>query len=183
MSFINKMPNTTVRSQKHRVNTMGKVLTLLIIILLALVSAAGYLLLTGEIRSGEKQMAEGQRWLEQGQDTLEKGKVKLADGKKKLADGKKEYAQANNSPVLVFLDKFLNAGRGFKGARASLAKGRQQVAKGEAKVEAGEDRVDAGELKLSQGRERLMLAKGGRVACAVGTIFFTALSIVFGFRM
>jgi hypothetical protein len=130
---------------------MGRVLTLLIIVLLALVSVAGYLLLTGEIRSGEKQMADGQRRLEQGQDTLEEGKVKLAVGKQELADGKKEYEQANDSMFLVLLDKLLNAGKGFKDARTRLAKGDQQVAKGAAKVDAGEDLLAAGELRLFRG--------------------------------
>jgi uncharacterized phage infection (PIP) family protein YhgE len=161
---------------------MGKVLTLLIMILLALASVAGYVLLTGEIRSGEEQMADGQGRLEQGQATLEEGKVELMAGKQKLADGKKEYDQAHDSLFLVLVDKLLNAGKGFKDARKRITKGNQQIAKGEANVEAGEDRVAAGELRLSQGSERLMLAKGVRVACAVAAVCLAVLSVVFGFR-
>ena len=45
---------------------MGKVLALLLIILLALASGAGYLFLTEKITAGERQIADGQRQLEQG---------------------------------------------------------------------------------------------------------------------
>lgn len=161
---------------------MTRVLKLLIIILLALASATGCLLLTGEIRSGERRIADGQRRLEQGKDTLEEGKVKLAAGKQELTEGKEEYEQAKDSLFLELLDKLLNAGRGFKEARTRLAKGNQQVDTGEAKVDAGEEWVAEGELRLSRGRERLILAKGARVVCAVTAICFAALSIVIGFR-
>jgi hypothetical protein len=46
---------------------MGKVLALLLVILLALASVAGYLLLTAKITAGERQIADGQRQLEKGQ--------------------------------------------------------------------------------------------------------------------
>ncbi len=161
---------------------MGKVLALLIMILSALASATGYILLTEEIRAGEKQMADGQIRLEQGRDTLEEGKVELATGKEKLVVGKKEYEQASDNLLLVLIDKLLHSGKGFKDARKRVAKGTQQVAKGEEKVEVGEDRLAAGELRLSRGSEWIMLARAGRVACAVGAVCFSALSIVFGFR-
>ena len=38
----------------------------------------------------------------------------------------------------------------------------------EGQVTDGERRLDAGELELRRGREQLRLAKGARVACAVG---------------
>jgi hypothetical protein len=47
-------------------------------------------------------------------------------------------------------------------------------------VTEGERRLDAGELELRRGREQLRLAKGARVACAVGAAFFASLSIVLG---
>jgi len=56
---------------------MGKVLALVIIILLALASVAGYLFLTEKITAGERQIADGQRQLEKGQSMLEEGKAKL----------------------------------------------------------------------------------------------------------
>jgi hypothetical protein len=56
------------------------------------------------------------------------------------------------------------------------------VAKGEGKVNVGERRLEAGELEVRRGREQLRLAKGARVACALGAAVFAALSIVLGFR-
>ena len=167
---------------------MGKVLALLLIILLALASGAGYLFLTEKITAGERQIADGQRQLEQGQSALEEGKAKLEAGKAKLeagkrelAEGKKEYKQAKDNPFVVLADKLLQGGKGFKEAREQVAKGDKQVAKGEGQVTDGERRLDAGELELRRGREQLRLAKGARVACAVGAAFFASLSIVLGF--
>jgi chromosome segregation ATPase len=174
---------------------MGKVLALLLIVLLALASGAGYLFLTEKITAGERQIADGQRQLEQGQSALEEGKAKLEAGKAKLetgkakleagkrelAEGKKEYKQAKDNPFVVLADKLLQGGKGFKEAREQIAKGDKQVAKGEGQVTDGERRLDAGELELRRGREQLRLAKGARVVCAVGAAFFASLSIVLGF--
>ena len=174
---------------------MGKAITLLLIILLALASGAGYLFLTEKIAAGERQIADGQRQLEQGQFALEEGKTKLESGKRELAEGKKEYEQAKDNPFLVLADKLLQGGKGFKEAREQVAKGDKQVAKGdkqvakgdkqvakgEGQVTDGERRLAAGELELRRGREQLRLAKGARVACAVGAAFFASLSIVLGF--
>ena len=82
---------------------------------------------------------------------------------------------------MVLADKLLQGGKGFKEAREQIAKGDKQVAKGEGQVTEGERRLEAGELELRRGREQLRLAKGARVACAVGAAFFAALSIVLGF--
>jgi hypothetical protein len=115
--------------------------------------------------------------------------------KRELAEGKKEYEQAKDNPFLVLADKLLQGGKGFKEAREQVAegdkqvakgdkqvaKGDKQVAKGEGQVTDGERRLDAGELELRRGREQLRLAKGARVACAVGAAFFASLSIVLGF--
>jgi hypothetical protein len=126
----------------------------------------------------------------------------LEAGKRELAEGKKEYEQAKDNPFLVLADKLLQGGKGFKEAREQVAegdkqvakgdkqvakgdkqvaKGDKQVAKGEGQVTDGERRLDAGELELRRGREQLRLAKGARVACAVGAAFFASLSIVLGF--
>ena len=167
---------------------MGKVLALLLIILLALASVAGYLFLTEKITAGERQIADGQRQLEQGQSALEEGKAKLEAGKRELTEGKKEYEHAKDNPFLVLADKLLQGGKGFKEAREQIAKGDKQVAKGDKQVSKGEGKVnveerrlDAGELELRRGREQLRMAKGARVACALGAAFFASLSIVLGF--
>jgi hypothetical protein len=80
---------------------MGKVLALLLIILLALASVAGYLFLTEKITAGERQIADGQRQLEKGQFAIEEGKTKLEAGKRELSEGKKEYEQAKDNPFFV----------------------------------------------------------------------------------
>ena len=87
-----------------------------------------------------------------------------------------------------FMCSYSVAERCFKEAREQIAegdkqvaKGDKQVAKGEGQVTDGERRLDAGELELRRGREQLRLAKGARVACAVGAAFFASLSIVLGF--
>jgi len=160
---------------------MGKVLALLLIILLALASVAGYLFLTEQITTGERQIADGQRQLEKGQFTLEEGKAKLEAGKRELAEGKQEYEQAQDNQFLVLADKLLKGGTGFKEARERIAEGDKQVAKGEGKVNVGDRGLEAGELDLRRGREQLRLAKGARIACVLGAAFFASLSIVLGF--
>jgi len=162
-------------------NIMGKVLALLLMILLALASVAGYLFLTEKIIAGERQIAEGQRRLEKGHPALEEGKAKLEAGKRELSEGKKDYEQAKDNPFLVLADKLLKGGKGFKDANEQIAEGEEQVAKGEGKVNVGENRLDAGELELRRGKEQLDLAKGARVACALGAALFATLSIVLGF--
>jgi uncharacterized phage infection (PIP) family protein YhgE len=161
---------------------MGRVLALLVSILLALASGAGYLFLSGKITAGKKQMAEGQGTFEKGQTALEKGKVQLEAGKQELAEGKKEYRDAKDNRLLVLLDDLLTDGKGFKEAEKKIAEGDKQVAQGEDKVQAGEKRLDAGERELSQGRDQLGLARGARIACALGAVIFTLLSLVLGFR-
>ena len=160
---------------------MGKVLALLVFILLALASMAGYIFLTGKINAGERQMAAGQIKHDKGQTALDKGKVKLEAGKQELSEGKKEYENAKEGWFLEFADKLLRGGEGFDEAEKKIAEGDKQVAKGEHKVNVGERRLDIGELELSHGMELLRLARGARIACLVGAVFFTALSILLGF--
>ena len=160
---------------------MGKMLALLLIIVLALASLAGYLFLTEQITAAEMQIADGQRQLEKGQPVFEEGKAKLEAGKREMSESKKEYKQAKDNQFLVLADKLLKGGKGFKDARERIVEGDKQVAKGEGEVNVGERRLDAVELELRRGRELLMLAKGARVACALGAVFFASLSIVLGF--
>ena len=160
---------------------MGKVLALLVFILLAFASVAGYIFLTGKITAGERQITEGQGKFKKGQTALKEGKAKLEAGKRDLSEGRKEYENAKDGWFLEFADKLLKGGKGFKEAEKKIAEGDKRVAKGEDKVNVEERRLDIGELELSQGMELLRLAKGARVACAVGAVFFTALSILLGF--
>ena len=104
---------------------MGKVLALLLIILLALASVAGYLFLTEQITAGEMQIADGQKQLEKAQPALEEGKAKLEAGKRELSESKKEYEQAKDNPFLVLADKLLKGGKGFKDARRADRRRRQ----------------------------------------------------------
>lgn len=147
---------------------MGKMFAWMIMILLALASVAGYLLLTEEIRSGEAQMAEGEKRLQQGWEKLQNGKVELAAGKK-------HYKRAKRNPFLVLTDKMLNGGKGFKEARTRIDKGAD-------KIESGEERLAAGELKLSRANDQLILARCARSSLAVAAVCLAALSIIFGFR-
>lgn len=160
---------------------MGKVLALLLTILLALASVAGYLFLSSKITAGERQIADGQREFEEKLPKLEEGKAKLEAGKRELSEGKKEYKQAKDNLFLVLVDKLLKGGKGFEDAQKRIAEGDKQVAKGEGEVKAGEKQREAGELKMLRGTEQLRLAKGARVACALGGAFFASLSIVLGF--
>ena len=160
---------------------MGKVLALLLIIVLALASVAGYLFLTEQITAGEMQIADGQRQLEKGQPVLEEGKAKLEAGKREMSESKKEYKQAKDNQFWVLADKLLKGGKGFKDARERIVEGDKQVAKGEVEVNLGQRQLDAAELELRRGKELLMLAKDARIACALGAAFFSSLSIVLGF--
>ena len=162
----------------HRI---GKAIALLIVILWALASVAGFIVLTGLITDGERQIAEGQGKVDKGQTALAEGKVRLEAGKQELAEGKKEYKHAKDNRLLVIADKWFKGGEGFRDAETKIAEGDKQVARGEGKIHAGERRIDAGELALDQGREQLGLAKGARIACALSAAVFTSLSIVLGF--
>jgi len=161
---------------------MGKVLALLLIILLALASVAGYLFLTEKIVAGERQIADGQRQLEKEQPALEEGKAKLEAGKRESSEGIKDYEQAKDNLFLMLADMLMTGGKGFKEVRERIAEGDKQIAKGENNVNIGERRLDAGKLDLRRGTEQLRLAKGARVACALGAAFFASVSIVLGFR-
>ena len=161
---------------------MRKVLALLLVILLALASVAGCLVLTEKIAVGEKQIADGQRQIEEEQLKLDEGKAKLEAGKLEASEGKEKYERAHGNPFLVLADKHLRGGKGFKEGREQIADGDKRIANGEDKVSDGERQLEAGRLELRRGMERLRLAKGARVACALGAAFFAVLSIALGFR-
>ena len=160
---------------------MGKVFSLLCVILLAISSLLGYLILNENIKAGEKTIAAGQNNIEQQRPSFEAGKVDLADGKQKLSAGKKEYEEAHDNPFLVLADKWFNGGKGFAEGRKKIAEGEQKVAQGQDKVDVGAKQLDTGTLKVRQGMEKLKMAKYARDACALGTFIFTTLSVVLGF--
>lgn len=160
---------------------MGKVLLLLFLLLSAIASMTGYLVLGKIISAGEIRIAEGQSQLEKGQSAMEEGKADLAAGKRDLSEGKAAYAKAEDNLFLVLADKLLKGGKGFKEGKEKITEGEKQVAKGERDVSAGEKRLRAGELKLDHGREQLRLARNIRVACAIIGVVFAALTSVFGF--
>lgn len=160
---------------------MKKKIALLVILVWALASVAGYLVLTAKITAGERQIVKGQGTYDKGQTELAEGKIKLEAGKLELAEGKKEYRHAKDNRLLVIADKWFKGGKGFREAENKIAEGDKQVAKGEDKVQAGERRLDAGERELGQGREQLKLAEKARIACAIGAAIFSSLLIVLGF--
>ena len=157
---------------------MIKVFALLFSVLLAVASVGGYVFLDAKIIAGEGQISDGQKEVDKGQPALDKGKAKLEAGKIELADGKAEYEKAHDNLFMVFMDKLFNRGKGFEDGRKQIAEGDKQVAQGEAKISAGEKRLAAGELELYWGNEQLKMAKGVRIACALGAIIFGVLSIV-----
>ena len=157
---------------------MIKVFALLFSVLLAVASVGGYVFLDAKIIAGEGQISDGQKEVDKGQPALDKGKAKLEAGKIELAEGKAKYENAHDNLFMVFMDKLFNRGKGFEDGRKQIAEGDKQVAQGEAKISAGEKRLAAGELELYWGKEQLKMAKGVRIACALGAIIFGVLSIV-----
>ena len=159
-----------------------RVLALFLLVLSALASAAGYLVLTGKIAAGERRFAEGRRQLEEGETALEEGKARLKAGKRKVAEGRRNYGDAQDNLFLVLADTLLRGGSGFSKARDRIAEGDSRISGGEDSIDVGERRVEAGRLELRLGGEHLRLAKGARLACAGGALLFASLSIVLGFR-
>lgn len=160
---------------------MLKVFTLLLTILLAIVSAGGYLVLNEKIIAGARAIAEGQENIAMESPSLAEGKADLASGKQLLSEGKKEYERAHDNPFLVFADKWFNSGKGFAEGRQKIAEGEEKVAKGEEKVNVGAKRLDKGNLALRQGMEQLQQGKQARDVCALGAVVFTLLSVALGF--
>ena len=157
---------------------MIKLFTIVFSVLIAVASVGGYVYLDAKIIDGEEQISDGQKEVDKGQPALDKGKAKLEAGKIELAEGKAKYEKAHDNLFMVFADNLFNRGKGFEDGRKQIAEGDKQVAQGEAKISAGEKKLAAGEFELNQGKEQLQLAKGVRIACALGAIIFGVLSIV-----
>jgi hypothetical protein len=161
---------------------MRKAIALLILVLLTLVSAVGYIVVHGKILAGERLIADGQEQFDKEQINLDEGKAKLEAGKQKNAAGKEQYKKARGNLFLRLADRLFKGGKGFRDAKEQLAGGDRRVAKGEDKVKAGQDRLDAGELKLLRGRALVRQARRVRIACALGAALFGSLSLVLGIR-
>jgi len=165
---------------------MGKLFTLLFILLLAIASLTGYLFLTQKISRGEQQIAEGRIQLEKGKKMLAAGKAKLHGGKQRLSRAKKTYNQVNlltvvgmatlmPIPGLIINEATKNVGKG------QIAEGERLIAGGAAKIKSGERRLKAGELQLNQGVEQIVLANKIRIACGIAAIIFGLLWLVLAF--
>jgi hypothetical protein len=154
----------------------------LLLALSALALVCGHQFLAGKIAAGDRHFAEGRRALEKGEPELEEGKARLEAGKLASSEGKKEYKAAAGNRFLVWADKWLRAGKGFRNARDRIVEGDRQIAEGEDKVDLGEKRIDAGKLELRQGGEQLRLARVARFACAGGALFFACAAIWIGLR-
>ncbi|MFZ2655790.1 MAG: hypothetical protein WAX69_12735 [Victivallales bacterium] len=161
---------------------MGKMITLPLLILLTAGSLVGFILLTGKILEGEKQIVDGLKQLEKGEPELWKGRSRLEAGRKEESEGKKEYSRARDNLFLVWVDKLLNEGKGFEEAELRIAEGDKEIAVGQGKVDVGEKQIAAGRLALRQGVEQLRQAKKARVTCALLTVVFGSLSVMLGFR-
>lgn len=163
---------------------MGKILTLLVIALLAIVSLTGFLFLNEKITMGSLKIAAGQLQLAQGEQMLANGKNRLAQGEQQLSQAQSVYNQAKKVPVWAAVVSPITGAAvevGNKFAGKQIAVGKQQVASGREKIKSGEAQLAAGKLELSRGMERLKLAQVLRIVCASGTVFFTGLLIGLGF--
>ncbi len=147
---------------------MGKGIALLLIVFVALAFVAGYAVLRIKIAAGEGLLDDGQL-------AVAAGEARLQAGTQRLSDGKADYEQAKGNPFLVWVDKLLNGGRGFRDARRRIAEGQDEV-------DAGGRRLAAGELAMDRGKGHLRFAKGLRFACALGALVFALLSMLLGFR-
>jgi hypothetical protein len=161
---------------------MIKIFALMFSVLLALASLGGYVFLDAKIIDGEARISDGQKEFDKGQPALDKGKAKLEAGKIELAEGKAKYENAHDNLFMVLIDKSFNRGKGFEDGRKQIAEGDKQVALGEAKISDGEKRLAAGGLELNQGKERVKIAKGLRLACVLGVLIFSILSIALSIR-
>lgn len=164
---------------------MGRVLTLLIIFLLALGSGAGYFILTEKITAGSLKITAGEKQLEQGEQMLNKGKAKLVNGEHQLSQGKEVHKNLETA-TLVGLASVTPVGLaalevGEKVTGKKVAEGEKLVVRGREKIKSGEEQLLAGKLELQHGKEKLNKANVIRKACGVGSILFTLFLILLGF--
>jgi hypothetical protein len=160
---------------------MKRLFALVFVIILALGSLTGYIVLTEKITAGREKIANGQKQLEEGQQLLEQGKAKLANGKQKLSGAKNVYNGINTVAFFGLASKLPISGEFFKVAKKQINDGSSLVAKGNAKVQAGEKQLEEGKQELDRGMKRLTRANLIRMACGTSTIFFVGLAIVLGF--
>lgn len=160
---------------------MGKALTLLFTILLALASVGGYLVLSEKIADGERRIALGERRLEEGRVELEEGRAELKAGKRAMAEAKEAVETIEDIPFVTEVDELLG-GHGAAEIDQRIAEGDEQIASGEDRMAAGRQRIAAGERELRRGKERLQTAERIRIAFALGAAVFALLSIALGVR-
>jgi len=161
---------------------MGRLLVLLLLILLALVSAAGYIFIDQSIIAGNIKIAEGIRELELGHPELEKGRVRMEAGRQELMEGQERYDQARKNYFLVLADKLLKGGEGFRDARKRIEEGLERISMGEVEFKAGKKRIYEGEKELLRGRELMKQAEKMRTAFGIAAAFFFILAVLSGFR-
>lgn len=160
---------------------MGKVLTLLLTILLALASAGGFLFYGARIADGERRIAEAERQLQEGRAALRAGETRLDAGERELEAAKEGAALIEGLPFVQEVDELLG-GAGSTEVDRRLAEGDEQVAGGEQRIATGRQRIAAGELAVRRGRERLRTARRIQVAFAVGAAVLALLTIGLGLR-
>lgn len=160
----------------------GGVWFLILAGLLALASGVGWGYLTFRIDAGDRAFDEGRRALAEEEPALVDGTAELAAGQQDLDEGRQAYTEAESKWHLVWADRLFRGGRGFRQAKKRIAEGEQRLAAGESKLGVGQDRIEAGRLKLQTGRERLAFARRARWVCAVGALFFAAVSVALGLR-
>lgn len=157
---------------------MVKLLVIIFMILLIFLSLGGYLFLSEKIIEGQKQIVKGQLLINEGQVTFDAGKVELEEGRQESLDGKREYEEAEDNLFMVFADKLFNGGRGYKAGRRRIAEGDKQIALGVDNINDGERRLNAGKRELLKGIEQVELAKGARIACMLGGVFFSLVTLM-----
>lgn len=164
---------------------MGKIITLIFIILLAAASATGYFYLNDKIQGGEKKIAEGQKQIKDGEQMLKAGKAKLAAGKQRLSKGKQQYHAASSIPFDQLSQALPEGTVLFQVAKSKVAEGGKQIASGEKQVAAGEKKIRAGEARLKEGKQQLSAgvakleqAKQYRFMCGIAALFFTFLTLL-----
>lgn len=159
---------------------MVKLLLLLFMVFLTLLSLGGCLFLGEKIIDGQKKINRGQKKIDKGQIAFDAGKAELEAGKLESSDGKKEYEKAEDNLFLGLADKLFNGGRGYKAGRMRIAEGDKQLAQGVDSVNDGEKRLNAGKRELLEGIEQVELAKGARIACGLGVVFFALVTLSLG---
>ncbi|OGT49171.1 MAG: hypothetical protein A3E82_09500 [Gammaproteobacteria bacterium RIFCSPHIGHO2_12_FULL_38_11] len=158
---------------------MGKMITLLFVLCLAIASLSGYVYLNNKINTGQALLDAGQKKYDEGQAMLKAGRAKLAAGKHKLSRAKKGFGGLKLITTVVLPVTALPVGGAvFHEGDKKLAEGSKLVASGEKKVREGQAQLAAGKIKLEQGRGKLAMAKQIRLGCAYATGFFSLLLIL-----